>query len=69
MYKFIFYFIYKGQLKDNKGAIDPSKNMAWGFVTIAVGCHLLFVYSLARFGLFHFISLPVLFTIGRHFHK
>lgn len=49
MYTFIFYFNYVFQLKDNKGAIGPSRRMASMFVTFAIFLQLLLAFCVVRY--------------------
>jgi hypothetical protein len=64
MYKFLYYFIYKGQLKDNKGAIGPSRYAATMLVTIAFFFHISFLYGLAKFLAWRYLTIDISFSTG-----
>jgi hypothetical protein len=49
MYKFAYYFIYKYQLIDNKGAVGISRYMASILVSLAIYLHLALVCITIRF--------------------
>jgi len=59
MYNFLFYFIYKYQLKDNKGKVGLSRYMASLIVTIAVFFDFMLVYALARYILYNFHNISI----------
>jgi hypothetical protein len=64
MYRFIFYFIYKYQLVDNKGKIGVSRYVGCVFVTLAILLHILFFYSIARYILYNHFNLSIAFSMG-----
>ena len=64
MYKFLFYFIYKGQLKDNKGAPSPSRTMACMFVTMALVFHMALFYSVIKYLYWNYKHEEINFSMG-----
>jgi hypothetical protein len=64
MYRFLFYFIYKGQLKDNKGAQGPSRTVACMFVTLAIVFQLALFYSIIKFLYWNYKHEVVNFSMG-----
>lgn len=48
MYRFVFYFIYKYQLIDNKGKIGISRYIASIFVTMAILFQIMLLYAIAK---------------------
>lgn len=65
MYRFLFYFIYKGQLKDNKGAVGPSRFMASLFITMSFFFNIAFLFVVARFLIFHYYGTHISFFWGK----
>ena len=59
MYKFLFYFIYKYQLKDNKGKVGLSRYMSSLVVTIVIFFDLMLLYALARYILYNFYNISI----------
>ena len=64
MYKFLFYFIYKGQLKDNKGKIAPSRTVACMFVTMAIVFHLAPIYGIIKYCFWNYRHKELNFSMG-----
>lgn len=64
MYKFIFYFIYKGQMKENSG-VTVSRYLGALLVSLAIFFHLMFIYSLSKLLLFYFLDKDISFSTGK----
>jgi hypothetical protein len=64
MDKFLFYFIYKRQLKENKGRIGSSRYMACLFVSLAIFFYIGLIYSIARYCSYNYLGRSIAFSLG-----
>lgn len=69
MYRFIFYFIYKGQLNQKDGGPLVGRIVAsmtvFGFLLL----HILFLYSITRFVLSNYYNTNISFSMGKTYNN
>ena len=69
MYKYFFYFIYKGQLKDNKGTVGPSKSVACMFVGFLIFLQFVAVWSITKFAMSNYTNANIHILMGKTYSQ